>query len=208
MIQIKMKLVFIGKPGSGKGTQAKIISKELNLAHISTGDLVRNVKGELEELIHSYIDKGNFVPDDLMIRMLKERIQEEDCKNGFILDGFPRTLVQARELEKEIKIDNFVNIYISDEEAVNRMSGRKTCRECGELYNFNTKYVPKNEKECDKCGGELYEREDQKEEIIGKRIQVHHAEVEPIINKYKPMKVDGTKSIEEVTEDILDILKT
>lgn len=208
MIQIKMKLVFIGKPGSGKGTQAKIISKELNLAHISTGDLVRNVKGELEELIHSYIDKGNFVPDDLMIRMLKERIQEEDCKNGFILDGFPRTLVQARELEKEIKIDNFVNIYISDEEAVNRMSGRKTCRECGELYNFNTKYVPKNEKECDKCGGELYEREDQKEEIIGKRIQVHHAEVEPIINKYNPIKVDGTKSIEEVTEDILDILKT
>jgi adenylate kinase len=202
-----MKLVFIGKPGSGKGTQAKSVSKKLNIPHISTGDIVRAAEGELGKLIHSYIDGGNFVPDDIVIKMLKERISKEDCKNGFIFDGFPRTLPQADLLENEIKIDYFIDVYISDEEAVKRMSGRRTCKKCGAIYNLHTFPVPEKENICDKCGSDLFEREDQTQEAIKKRIEIHYKEVEPIIKKFKPIRVNGEQSIEKVTKDILGVLE-
>lgn len=197
----------MGKPGSGKGTQAKIIAKKLNIPHISTGDLFREATGKLGELVHSYIDKGNFVPDDITIKVLKERIAKEDCKNGFVLDGFPRTLPQAEALENLIKIDHYVNIYVSDDDAIKRMKGRRNCKKCNAMYNLYTSPTPKNEKRCDVCRGELYEREDQKGDAIEQRIKIHYKEVEPILEKYKPIKVNGSKSIEEVTESILEVLK-
>ena len=190
-----------------KGTQAKSVSKKLNIPHISTGDIVRAAEGELGKLIHSYIDGGNFVPDDIVIKMLKERISKEDCKNGFIFDGFPRTLPQADLLENEIKIDCFIDVYISDEEAVKRMSGRRTCKKCGAIYNLHTFPVPEKENICDKCGSDLFEREDQTQEAIKKRIEIHYKEVEPIIKKFKPIRVNGEQSIEKVTKDILGVLE-
>ncbi|MBL7059317.1 nucleoside monophosphate kinase [Candidatus Pacearchaeota archaeon] len=202
-----MKLVFIGKPGSGKGTQAKILSKKLKISHISTGDLFRQSTGEFSKLVHSYIDGGNFVPDDLTIKMLRERILKEDCKNGFIFDGFPRTLPQAEMLEKEIKIDYIIDVHISDEEAIKRMSGRRICKKCGELYNLNTNHIPKKKNMCDKCGGILFKREDQTSEAIKKRIEIHYKEVKPILKKFNPIIINGEQSIDKVTEDILKILE-
>ena len=202
-----MRLVFIGKPGSGKGTQAKIISNKLGISHISTGDLFRQSTGEFSKLVHSYIDRGNFVPDDLTIKMLRKRILKEDCKKGFIFDGFPRTLPQAEMLEKEIKIDHIIDVFISDKEAIKRMSGRRICKKCGALYNINTHQIPKKENTCDKCGGVLFEREDQTPEAIKKRIEIHYKEVEPILKKFKPVRINGEQSIEKVTEDILKVLK-
>ena len=202
-----MKLVFIGKPGSGKGTQAKIIAEKLAIPHISTGELFRESTGELGRLVHSYIDPGNFVPDNITIKVLKERISKEDCNNGFILDGFPRTLPQTEILKKEIQIDYFIEIFISDEEAIKRMSSRRTCKNCGIIYNLYTSPKPKNEKICDKCGSELSIREDQTEEAIKKRMVIHYREVEPILEKFRPIKINGEQEIEKVTQDILKVLK-
>lgn len=197
----------MGKTGSGKGTQAKIIADKLGILHISTGELCRQSTGEFGKLVHSYIDKGNFISDELMIKMLKERISKEDCKGGFILEGFPRTLSQAEELEKLFKADNIIEIYISDEEAIKRMNGRRTCRKCSAIYNIYTFPVPKKENICDHCGGKLYAREDQTEDAIKQRMLVYHRCTEPILEKYPPVRVDGSKSIEQVTKEILAVLK-
>jgi adenylate kinase len=201
-----MRIVFIGPQGSGKGTQAKVISEVLGIPHISTGDLLRNSEGELKIQTDEYVLKGELVPDELMIKILKARISKPDCKKGFILDGFPRNLSQADELEKSVEIDKYFEISISDEEAVKRLSGRWNCNNCGIAYNVVTFPKPAVLGKCDKCNGELTQREDDKEEAIKKRLEIYHAETEPIMEKYDVVKINGAQKIERVTHDILEQL--
>jgi adenylate kinase len=201
-----MRIVFLGPQGSGKGTQAKIISKILNVPHISTGDLLRNEKGDLRNQIDGYILKGHLVPDELIIEILKERISKPDCKKGFILEGFPRNLKQADKLEKSNEIDKYFEIFINDEEAVKRTSGRRNCKNCQAIYNVNTAPKPLVNGKCDKCNGDLFQREDDKAEAIKKRLEIYHNETEPIVGKYDIIRINGDQDIEKVTHDILDFL--
>lgn len=201
-----MRIVFLGPQGSGKGTQAKIISEILNVPHISTGDLLRNAGGDLKNHIDEYIFKGQLVPDELITKILKERILNLDCKKGFILDGFPRNLKQADELEKSNEIDKYFEIFIGDDKSVKRISGRRTCKNCQAIYNISVAAKPLVDGKCDKCNGELFQREDDKEEAIKKRLEIYHNETEPIIEKYDIIRVNGAQKIEKVTHDILDFL--
>ena len=199
-----MRIVFIGPQGSGKGTQAKVISEILNIPHISTGDLLRGAEGELRKQADEYMLKGQLVPDELIIKILKERISKQDCKKGFILDGFPRNLNQADELEKQIEVDKYIEIFISDEEAFKRLSGRWNCSNCRIAYNIVTAPRPKEYGKCDECNGELSQREDDKEEAIKKRLEIYHNETEPIMGKYDVIRINGKQKIEKVTYDILE----
>lgn len=205
-----MIILFIGPQGSGKGTQAKVISKKLSLIHISTGDLLREAEGELRKEIDYYITKGELVPDKLILKILKKRIEKDDCKNGIILDGFPRNLKQARALEKILKIDKIIEINISDREALKRLTGRWNCKKCGIAYNIVTAPKPKQEGVCDKCKGRLFQREDDKnKEAIQKRLDIYHSETSPILKKYSDsvIRINGGQAIEKITEDILEVLK-
>lgn len=191
-----MFIVLLGAPGSGKGTVGKIIAEDLKLAHISTGDLFReNLKNETElgKEAKQYMDKGELVPDEVTIKMLKERLNGEDVENGAVLDGFPRTGVQAVSLdnmlkEMDAKVDMALNIDVPFDEIVERIANRRSCRGCTEIYNvvFNP---PKVEGICDKCGGELYQREDQKPEVVQNRLQVYSKTAEELINHYKEANV-------------------
>ena len=196
-----MKLLFIGMQGSGKGTQAQIISQSLKIPHISTGDLLRNVTGELKKEVDSYIAIGKLVPDELIIRTLKERISKEDCKNGFILDGFPRNIEQAKALDKITNIDEIIEISISDDEAIKRISSRISCKNCGSVYNLITN-PPKISNKCDKCSSELVQRADDTFNAIKKRLEIYHNETKPILQHYKSIKVNGLQSIDKVFNDI------
>ena len=202
-----MNYLFIGPQGSGKGTQAKIVAEKLGIAHISSGDLLRGAEGELKEEVDSYMLAGKLVPDELMIRILRERLEKEDCLKGFILDGFPRNIEQARELDKIIKIDNAFNIEISDEEALKRISGRFSCEKCKEGYNIVTEPKPKVNGICDKCGGKLVQRADDNEKAIIQRIKIYREETAPLLKIYNTLKVNGEQSIEKVNEDILKAIK-
>ncbi|MFC1710894.1 adenylate kinase family protein [Nanoarchaeota archaeon] len=202
-----MKLVFVGPPGSGKGTEAKIISEKLGIPHISTGDLLREAKGEKKKQIDLYVNKGELFPDELMLEVLKERIEKPDCEKGFILDGFPRTLPQAEMLDKLVKIDKIIEVDISDKIAIARLSGRRNCSKCGAIYNINTEPKPLQESICDKCGAKLYEREDNSPEVIQNRLDVYHRQTKPILEKYNTLKINGEPKIEEVTKEILSKLK-
>lgn len=203
-----MIILFVGAQGSGKGTEAKIISKQLSIAHISTGDLLRSAKGKLKEEVDSYINAGKLVPDEMTIKILKQRIKKEDCKSGFILDGFPRNLKQAEEFEKIGKINKILEIAISDEEAVKRLKGRWNCKKCGIAYNVVTMPKPKKDKICDVCKQQLTQRDDDiNEEAIKKRLEIYHSETEPMLKKYPSIKINGEQSIEKVAEDILKVLK-
>ena len=205
-----MKIIFLGAPGSGKGTHATRVKTELGVPHISTGDIFReNIKGgtPLGVLAKSYIDKGALVPDDVVISIVEDRLKREDCKNGFILDGFPRTIYQAEALKKIADIDVVINLVVEDEAIVKRVAGRRMCR-CGETYNvafLNGKTT------CAKCGGELYQREDDKEETVKSRLEVYHKETAPLIDYYRKegllKDVDGSQGIEAVYQDILKVLK-
>lgn len=201
-----MRIVFLGPQGSGKGTQAKIISEILNILHISTGDLLRSAEGELRKQIDGYILKGQLVPDELIIKILKERISNPDCKKGFILDGFPRNLKQADELERSNEIDKYFEIFIGDDEAVRRLSGRRNCKNCQAIYNINTAPKPLINGKCDKCNGDLFQREDDNTEAIKKRLEIYHNETNSIIDKYDIIRINGKQKIERVTHDILDKL--
>ena len=191
-----MFIVLLGAPGSGKGTVGKIIAEDLKLAHISTGDLFReNLKNETElgKEAKKYMDKGELVPDEVTIKMLKERLNGADVKNGAVLDGFPRTGVQAVSLdnmlkEMNAKVDMALNIDVPFDEIVERIANRRSCRGCSEIYNvvFNP---PKVEGICDKCGGELYQREDQKPEVVENRLKVYSKTAEELINHYKNANV-------------------
>tara|TARA_Y100000310_G_C20591644_1_gene768381 strand:- start:67 stop:702 length:636 start_codon:yes stop_codon:yes gene_type:complete len=208
-MQTKMNLIFVGPQGSGKGTQAKIISKELGLAHISTGDLLREAKGELKEKVDNYTNRGNLVPDNLILEILKKRLDGDDCKNGFILDGFPRNSEQAKALDKIMKVDKVIEIKISDKEALKRLSGRWICKKCGIAYNVLTSPKPKKDKICDSCNIPLYQREDDKPSPIKKRLKIYHEETEPVLEYYqdKIISINGERSIEEIQEEILKRLK-
>lgn len=212
-----MKLVMLGAPGAGKGTQAIKIADKYNIPHISTGDIFRaNIKGgtELGLKAKSYMDKGELVPDDVTIGMLLDRIGDDDCKNGYVLDGFPRTIPQAESLtralaERDERIDYALDINVPDDNIVKRMSGRRACPKCGSTYHV-VYAAPKLENICDKCGAELVIREDDKPETVKERLNVYHKQTEPLISYYKNegilREIDGTQELEKVFQDIISIL--
>ncbi|NTV89473.1 MAG: adenylate kinase [Clostridiales bacterium] len=212
-----MRLVLLGAPGAGKGTQAVRLSKGYNIPQISTGDIFRyNIKNgtPLGKLAKEYIDKGGLVPDEVTIKIVKERLHQEDCKNGFILDGFPRTIPQAESLDMVLKemgeaLDYALNVDVADEVIVTRLSGRRVCQECGKIYHTITE-PPKSEGICDLDGAAIIQRDDDKEETIRRRLQIYHNQTEPLIEFYgkqgKLATVEGNQSIERTTEEIDSIL--
>lgn len=208
-----MKLILLGAPGAGKGTQAEILSKKLNIPTISTGNILRAaIKNGTQVGLQAkaYMDKGELVPDEVIIGIVKERVSEDDCKGGFILDGVPRTINQAEQLEKEgIKIDTALSIEVDDETIEKRMTGRRTCSSCSATYHV-TANPPKKEGVCDICGGELTIRKDDKPETVKNRLKVYHAETEPLKDFYKERgclkSVDSQPTIETTTEVIYKAL--
>jgi adenylate kinase len=220
-----MKIIFLGPPGSGKGTYASRICDRKGWAHISTGDLLReeiSKKTELGLKANEFMKDGNLVPDELVIGMLKNRIKQEDCKDGFILDGFPRTAEQASALESIIEIETVINLVIPDEIVVQKITARRVCEKCGDLYNvadihfgenkeFHMPPVsPKREGLCDKCGGRLMQRNDDAEEVIRERIKVYRKMTEPLIHYYTEKgllkNVDVTGPPELMVPKILKVL--
>lgn len=212
-----MKIVMLGAPGAGKGTQADKIAEKYTIPHISTGDIFRsNIKAgtELGKKAKSFIDQGLLVPDEVTIGMLLDRIHEVDCENGYILDGFPRTIPQAESLTAALEengeaIDFALDVEVPDANIVNRMAGRRACLKCGATYH--TEFAaPKKEGICDKCGSELVLRDDDKPETVQKRLEVYHEQTHPLIDYYKKKGVlhaiDGTLSMETVFKNIVDIL--
>ena len=212
-----MKIIMLGAPGAGKGTQAKRISEKYGIPHISTGDIFRaNIKEgtELGKEAKSYMDEGKLVPDELTVRILLDRVSKDDCKGGYLLDGFPRTIPQAEVLDKELekagdRVDFAIDVEVPDESIVKRMSGRRACLKCGATYHVES-LPPKTEGICDKCGEKLSIREDDKEETVKKRLEVYHKETEPLINYYEKKgileTVDGMQDAEEVFSSIIAIL--
>jgi len=207
-------IVMLGPPGVGKGTQAKILSEKTGLAHISSGDLFReNLKNqtELGKLAQTYMTKGELVPDDVTIAMIRERLSRPDCKTGAILDGFPRTPAQAEALEAMLQefgghVDVVPFVTASEEVLVERLGGRWTCRANGHIFNEKSN-PPKNDKVCDFDGSELYQRDDDKSETVKHRIEVYFNQTSPLISYYrdhgKLVEIDGTQSIDQVTQDLL-----
>ena len=213
-----MYIVLLGAPGAGKGTQADILSQEMNLPHIASGDLFRRALEERTEvglLAKSYMDKGELVPDEVAIRMILERINEPDCASGCLFDGFPRTLRQAKVLDKALKeqgrtVDKAIYIEVPNEELVRRLSGRWLCRICQTPYHIIDS-PSKTPGKCDKCGGELYQRSDDKEETVKGRLDVFFAQTVPILDYYekqgKLTKVNGNLGMQEVARGIVSALK-
>ncbi len=207
-----MKLILLGAPGAGKGTQAKWISREYGIPHISTGDILRkNVSDgtELGKIAKKYMDEGKLVPDELIIDMMKERLSEEDCKNGFILDGFPRTVDQAQALEKIVDVDAVLNIYVPFEKLIERIAGRRSCPKCGAVYHI--KYnPPKKEGICGACGTALIQRDDDKEETVKKRLKTYEEQTAPLIEYYEQkgrlITVEGQEKVEDTTALVRDAL--
>jgi adenylate kinase len=199
-----MKLIFIGPQGSGKGTQAKILAEKLQIPHISTGDLFRSLSGELKQKVDSIINQGNLVPDELTLEILKQRLNQPDTENGFILDGFPRNNNQAGLLETITPIDKVIEITLSDKEAIKRISGRVNCKDCNANFNELTSPKPKTQGICDLCQGKLVRRADDTKEAVKKRLNTYHSETEPILDFYKEklIKINGEQEIEKISEDI------
>jgi adenylate kinase len=212
-----MRLILLGPPGAGKGTQAAVLSEELKIPHISTGDIFRaNIKGgtPLGLLARSYIDSGKLVPDDVTVDIVGSRLKDDDCKNGFIMDGFPRTIPQAQLFDKMLDerntaIDAVINITADDSVIIKRLSGRRMCS-CGKIYHVENN-PPRTEGICDVCGSKLYIRDDDKEETIKERLRTYHAQTSPLVDYYQKkgllLNFDGTKSKEETTREIMDSLK-
>jgi adenylate kinase len=212
-----MRLIILGAPGAGKGTQAAFLAQKFNVPHISTGDIFRsNIKNstELGLKAKEYIDKGLLVPDELTISIIRDRLSKEDCKNGFILDGFPRTIPQAEYLDKALSeigvILNYVlNIYVDDETIIKRMSGRRVCPSCGATYHvvFNP---TKDEGTCDSCKSNVIQREDDREETVVKRLMTYHEQTEPLIEYYKKsgklVTAYGKEAISNTSKEVLRVL--
>lgn len=207
-----MKLILLGAPGAGKGTQAEIICRTLSIPQISTGNIIRaQIKSgtELGLRVKSIVESGALVPDELVIELLKARICESDCANGFVLDGFPRTIAQAEALEKICDIDVVLEIHVPDEKIVSRMSGRRTCPSCG--ASFHTEFnPPKTEGVCDLCGAQLVLRPDDDPKVVKSRLDVYHEQTEPLINFYQTRgllkSVEGQEEITETTRLVKEAL--
>lgn len=209
-----MRAILLGPPGAGKGTQAETIVNEFSIPHISTGDIFRkNIKEGtvLGKKAKEYMDQGLLVPDELTVELVKDRLQQDDCENGFLLDGFPRTIFQADALEEALasmnqKLDYVVNIIVRKELLVDRAVGRRVCKDCGQTYH-TTFNKPSKEGICDNCGGELLQRKDDTEETVTTRINVYQEQTEPLINYYTDkgiiINIDGEKPISEVGKDIV-----
>ena len=204
-----MKLVFLGPPGAGKGTQAELVCGKYQIPHISTGDLLRSemkAGTKLGAKAKDYIDQGLLVPDELVIEMLKERIAKPDCKVGYLLDGFPRTVPQAEVLEGMSETELAINIDVPNEKIIKRISGRRVCKDCGAVYHTSTH----TSERCDSCGGELYLRDDDKPETVRTRLKVYEEQTKPLLAFYekagKLISVDSDRPVAEVFQDICQIL--
>lgn len=212
-----MKIIMLGAPGAGKGTQAQMIADKYEIPHISTGDIFReNVKNgtELGMEAKKYMDQGALVPDELTVKILLDRVAKDDCKNGYVLDGFPRTIPQAEVLDNALneideKIDFAINVDVPDENIIRRMSGRRACLSCGATYHIEH-VPPKKEGICDRCGKELVLRDDDKEETVKNRLDVYHKQTQPLIDFYTKKgvlkTVDGTVDMKDVFAAITAIL--
>ncbi len=212
-----MNLMVFGAPGAGKGTQAKYLVERYDIPQISTGDILREAVANKTEMgleAKKYMDEGKLVPDSTIIGIIKERLQQEDCKNGFILDGFPRTLPQAEALEElmnemEIKLDKVISFNVPDEQIVKRIAGRRVCPKCGASFHieFNP---PKKEGICDECGSELIIRKDDNADTIKSRLEAYHSQTAPLMEFYKQrgvfVEIDGSKELSEVTKDMFRAL--
>ena len=214
-----MRIVLVGPPGAGKGTQAQLISAYLSIPHISTGDIFRaNVKGETElgKLAKRYMDRGDLVPDEVTIAMVQDRLAQDDAKGGFLLDGFPRNVPQAVTLDRMLagewgeSLDVVLELIVDEEEVVRRLSGRRTCRNCGHIWHVDFD-PPKVEGICDDCGGQLFQRDDDKSETVRHRLEVYAEQTAPLIAFYAEkgvlVGIDATGPVDDVTERAIAALR-
>lgn len=213
-----MRIVVLGPPGSGKGMQAEKVSDKYGVPHIATGDMLRDAVAEgteLGEKAKGYMDRGELVPDELVVAITGERLRRQDCHKGFLLDGFPRTKAQAEALERILasmstRLDVVINLNVDEEEIVKRLTKRRTCRRCGAIYHLIFS-PPKRDGVCDDCGGELYRRSDDSEETVRKRLRVYKAKTESLVDYYIERgllrDIDGNPSVEEVFRNICEALK-
>jgi adenylate kinase len=209
-----MRCILLGPPGAGKGTQAAVIRDRYNVAHISTGDILRsNVKEktDLGQKARSYMEAGELVPDSLIIEMMRERLSQSDCNRGFLLDGFPRTVSQAEALDSlledlDVELDAVILLDVSDEVVVERLSGRRVCRDCGAIYHMKN-HPPKKEGICDLCGGELFQRKDDTEEVIRQRLGVYHQQTSPLIEYYRSSGILKAVNAEVSSDSVLAVIE-
>jgi len=208
-----MRLVFLGAPGVGKGTYASRVKDALNIPHISTGDLLRReveAESELGKEAKRYMDAGDLVPDELVIELLRQRLAKDDCNNGFILDGFPRKIEQAEKLSDVTDIDKVVYFKASRETIIARLSGRRTCKNCGRIFH-TINIPPKTEGICDSCGGELIQRSDEREDVVAERLKIYEEKTQPLIDYYKEkgklLEVNGEGKPEDIVEDTVQKLR-
>ncbi len=212
-----MILILFGPPGVGKGTQAKILSSQMKIAHIATGDILREAVSRATEMgkkAKAFMDRGELVPDDVVIGIIQDRLKEDDARSGFILDGFPRTLPQAEALDRVfqkagIKVDHVISMEVDEGLLVKRLTSRRVCRNCGSIFNLLVDQL--NDSVCPKCGGELYQRDDDREETIARRFEVYQKQTKPVKDFYRNknmlVEINGLGEIEEITSRLKSILK-
>ena len=212
-----VRVVLLGPPGAGKGTQAKLLRERFEACQISTGDILRKAVADKTPLgaeAESYLNRGELVPDDVIVRLVGERLKQRDCAQGFVLDGFPRTLPQAESLEEILKamalpLDRVLSIQVPQQIIVQRLAGRRNCRDCGTLYHMNFD-PPRNDETCDRCNGRLQQRDDDREETITTRLRVYETQTAPLVNYYGQRgnlrKIDGVGKVEDIQKRIIDAL--
>ena len=209
-----MKLILLGPPGAGKGTQAQFLVEKYNLPQISTGDLLRKAVAEgteLGKIAQEYMNAGKLGPDDLILALVKERIDKPDCASGYILDGYPRNLAQAEAMEKLAKVDVVINLNVPMEELVNRLTSRRTCKSCNAVYNLTAR-PPKIDGKCDTCDGDLYQRDDDNVETVSKRLDTYNSQTAPLIDHYTNngliKNIDATQGMQNTHKFIVEILES